>query len=142
MTTIFLLTDGDYSDYHVVAAFSTLERAEKALALMSGDSARIEEYGLDSLNIPDHPPGHFPWIVSIDPKLYQDAEIRYSFQANPFASFEMGEYFHAAAPPVHNGLYEVKCWARDREHAQKIALDKYYLWLNQRCLMNVDPEEE
>ena len=48
MATIYIITDGSYSDYHIVTVFSTRELAEKFIALypdMNDDN--IEEYELD-----------------------------------------------------------------------------------------------
>lgn len=44
MTTIYLVSAGSYSDYHVVSLFSKKERAEQ---LASQENGRVEEYLLD-----------------------------------------------------------------------------------------------
>ena len=46
MTTIYLVTDGEYSDYHVVCACSTKELAEGVAKRLG---ATVEEYELDAL---------------------------------------------------------------------------------------------
>ncbi len=46
MAKVYLVTEGSYSDYHVVAAFSTYELAAAFNAWRDGD-AEIEEYELD-----------------------------------------------------------------------------------------------
>ena len=52
MKRIYLVTDGDYSDYSVLAVFSTEEKAEEFLKATGdtdlGTSARVEEMPLDS----------------------------------------------------------------------------------------------
>lgn len=64
MSSIFLVTSGRYSDYGVVAAFSTKETAEQFAASMNtnkssdyDDDARVEEYPLDT------PPTE--WLVTL-----------------------------------------------------------------------------
>lgn len=50
MTTIYLVSAGSYSDYHIVAAFSTREMAEKIAKQENGrwDTCGVEEYELDA----------------------------------------------------------------------------------------------
>lgn len=43
MTTAYLVTDGSYSSYHVVAAFSREEEAER-VAVSLGDEAQVESF--------------------------------------------------------------------------------------------------
>ena len=117
MKTIYILTEGDYSDYHIVGVYSTEELAKEAQSLYQ--YSEIEEYSLD--NIPEHPPGMTAWHVSIRDGNLNDL---YTYQTNPFNDQipRENEYEY------HNGEtgYFVYCWAVDKEHAQKIALDKYY----------------
>lgn len=46
MTTIYVLTSGSYSDYTIIAVFSTKELATRLIELGHGDD--IEEYELDA----------------------------------------------------------------------------------------------
>ena len=41
---VYIVTDGEYSDYHIVAAFGDKREAEKCIALLGGGN--IEEYEL------------------------------------------------------------------------------------------------
>jgi hypothetical protein len=50
MTSIYVLTEGDYSDYHIVGVYSTKELAKEAQSLY--EHSQIEEYDLD--NIPEY----------------------------------------------------------------------------------------
>jgi len=117
MKTIYILTEGDYSDYHIVGVYSTKELAEEAQSLYQ--YSQIEEYGLDY--IPQHPPGMSAWIVQISDGKLDDL---YTQQVNAFEETipRENEYKY------HNGEtgYFVYCWAVDKDHAEKIALDKYY----------------
>ena len=52
MATVYIVTHGDYSDYSILAAFSTREMAERFVAAYNQgesyyDKADIEEYELD-----------------------------------------------------------------------------------------------
>ena len=52
MGKVYIVTDGDYSDYHIEACFSTKEKAEKFIdngekIKYFGDNAVIEEWELD-----------------------------------------------------------------------------------------------
>ena len=117
MKTIYVLTEGSYSDYHIIGAYSTKELAKEAQSLY--EDSEIEEYGLDY--IPEHPPGMSAWHVSIRNGNLIDP---YTFQVNPFDEQIPREIEYE----YHDGEtgYFVYCWAVDKEHAQKIALDKYY----------------
>jgi hypothetical protein len=117
MTSIYVLTEGSYSDYHIVGVYSTKELAEEAQSLYN--SSQIEEYDLD--NIPEHPPGMSAWFVVIsDGKL----DGIYASQVSPFDQTvpRESEYKY----PNGRTNYTVYCWAVDEDHAKKIALDKYY----------------
>ena len=109
MKIIYVLTEGDYSDYHIVGVYSTQELAQEAQTLYP-DSG-IEEYDLD--DIPEHPPGMLAWGVTI-----KDSTIGYTYLSDPHEC--------PSERDCPNGVYAVNCWAVDEEHANKIALDKYY----------------
>lgn len=119
--TIYVLTEGDYSDYHIIGVYSTKELAEKAQFLYP--CSEIEEYSLD--NVSQYPPGMRAWCVDI-----KNGKLHYTGQMNP----------HMVVPSEHswndlNGgnTYIVYCWATDEEHAQKIALDKYHQYQAQQA---------
>jgi hypothetical protein len=117
MKTIYVLTEGSYSDYHIVGVYSTKELAQEAESLYS--DSMIEEYSLDY--IPEHPPGMSAWFVRISNGKLDDL---YTNQVNPFnvtvPSEDEYKYYNGETG------YFVYCWAVDKEHAEKIALDKYY----------------
>lgn len=106
--TIYVLTEGDYSDYHIIGVYSSMELANEAKVLYP--KSRIEEYNLDI--IPEHPPGMVAWIVEID-----ENTISYCSQINP-------DYFYKDDYLEDFTSYYV--WATDKEHAEKIALDRHY----------------
>jgi hypothetical protein len=117
MTSIYVLTEGDYSDYHILGVYSTKELAEEAQSLYNG--SQIEEYDLD--NIPEHPPGMSAWFVRISDGKLDDI---YTSQVSPFDETVPREDEYEWSDGETG--YFVYCWAVDGDHAEKIALDKYY----------------
>jgi len=117
MTSIYVLTEGDYSDYHIVGVYSTKELAKEAQSLYK--DSQIEEYNLD--HIPEHPPGMSAWYVNISDGKLDDISTS---QVSPFEETVPREDEYEWS----NGEigYFVYCWAVDEDHAEKIALDKYY----------------
>ena len=124
MKTIYILTEGDYSDYHIVATFSTKELAEEAQNHCPNSD--IEVYELDALEIPEHPPGHTAWTVNINAKTNT---INWTNPYNSLDGFAPAEkYYEGGGLSGAVDTFVVYCWARDKEHAEKIALDKFYQW--------------
>ncbi len=117
MTSIYVLTEGDYSDYSIIGVYSTKELAEEAQTLYK--YSQIEEYDLD--NIPEHPPGMTAWFVRIGDGKLDDL---YTSQVSPFEQTVPREFEYKY--PNGATAYFVYCWAVDANHAEKIALDKYY----------------
>ena len=55
--------------------------------------------------------------------------IRGSYEENSLEwGFKPGVEYVAATSWGRSRALVVRCWARDQEHAQKIALDKFYQW--------------
>ena len=72
--TIYILTKGEYSDYYIIGAYSSMELANKAKVLYP--ASEIEEYDLDI--IPEHPPGMVKWIVRIE-----NGQLSMCYQVSP-----------------------------------------------------------
>ncbi len=106
--TIYILTEGDYSDYHIIGAYSSEELANKAKVLYP--YSRVEEYDLDS--IPEHPPGMVKWIVRLE-----NGQLSMCYRDNP------DDFYNDFYGEQHTIC---RMWATDEEHAKKIALDRYY----------------
>ena len=117
MTSIYVLTEGDYSDYHIVGVYSTKELAKEAQSLY--EYSQIEEYNMD--HIPEHPPGMTAWYVSISDGKLDDITTS---QVSPFEVIVPSEKEYNYGEGKTG--YFVYCWAVDADHAEKIALDKYY----------------
>ena len=120
MEKIYLLTAGKYSEYHVVAIFSTLEQAETMKRWYNEgrdeyDQARIDERPLN----PTIPIAYRDlWWVEI--KL-ADGEI---------TNARMLPRYYTASDVIEGGVEKawdyktflgVQCFAKDQEHAIKIA---------------------
>jgi hypothetical protein len=120
MATCYAITEGEYSDYKVLAVFSTKELAEKELPNYSivRYPAKIEEFPFDPV-VPAPPPGMagFCCGTGISGDVFASARTPH----------EMATYENVGA--VTTGLsrknYMVVLWARDKEHAIKIAAEKF-----------------
>ena len=135
-TIIYVVTSGVYSDYGIEGVFSTREMAEEAAVLYSDEfnEARVEEHCLDE--VPDHPKGLVPWMVSFDIDGNSEAERR----ALPM-NFDC-----SVIPQIGGGgRMMTKVWARDEQRAIKIANERriatiaagewetsYLMWLTKK----------
>jgi hypothetical protein len=116
--TIYLVSDGEYSDYTVLGLYSTKEKAEEARALYAANY--IEEFELDYL--PPHPPGELLWRVY----MLDNGDVTDVNQGSPsekFVPFESNRFFLTSDYPKTVGRM-LALWARDKEHAIKIASEK------------------
>jgi len=57
---VFIVTEGEYSDYHIEGVFSTKEKAKQAKEVFASEN-NITEWVID--NVPDCPPEVLPWQV-------------------------------------------------------------------------------
>ena len=103
----------------MLAVFSTRELAEKALPKYGGD-AEIEEFRFDP-EIPDTPAG----MTGFSCYLYSDGSVAAYCAITP----EMAERAWANplvdSLPLIAGTRCVYVWARDKDHAIKIASEKF-----------------
>ena len=111
MTTIYVVTSGEYSSYGIEAIFDNKSLAELHLRTLDGDG-EIEEYILD----PDNPyldkinNGLECYFVS----LYSNGEVNRCYTV---AMTDESNHFH------FNG-FSAYIFAKSKEHAIKIASDK------------------
>lgn len=112
---VYLVSRGDYSDYHVCGAYSTQENAERAKAIYSGgySDACIETRDLDSFE--DIPEGLLPYLV----KMRRDGTV--DEVARESADGRCG---HDWAPYGDGESVAFYMLARDEEHAIKIANER------------------
>lgn len=120
MKIIYLVSVGSYSDYGVHGVFSSKEKAEKYIKLMSAhfiysEFNEIEEYTLD-LGVSELDKGLLPFTV-------------YMAENGDVSSVSEEYSPHAEAPKLQlmaGGIiarYVCAVWAKDRDHAIKIATD-------------------
>lgn len=126
--TIYVLIEGSYSEYCIIGVYSTEKLAEKAKNFCYPNS-EIEEYTLN--HIPDHPPGMKAWSSR-----FCNGKLECTYQQS-INCFEEGEYEFinevlSKYNPESRVFFNVYCWAVDREHAEKIAWDKYYQYQAQK----------
>ncbi len=120
MTTIYLVTEGCYSDYMVRGAFSTKEKAEYAKKLFAADND-IEEYQLDEL--PEHPQGMFWYEV----RMLINGDVVEATTGDAESTWKH-EWCPAWDESVKFGM-----WAEDEKAAIKVA--------NERRIRLIESEE-
>ena len=120
MATCYAITEGEYSDYRVLAVFSTKELAEKELPKYGGD-AEIEEFPFDP-EIPEPPTGMTGYRCYSSSDGSASAFFLSLPQMAEYAS--MGKLGDVQADP-RGRCYIVIIWARDKDHAIKIAAEKF-----------------
>jgi hypothetical protein len=119
MTKVYMVTDGEYSDYSVIGVYSTREKAEYAQTLYAAENG-IDELELD--HIPPHPPGELRWGV----RILDNGDVVSVFQTTPDedkclqVESTRQKYWGGEVKPGRSFLL----WARDQAHAIKIACEK------------------
>lgn len=111
---IYLVMVGEYSDYQFDSAFSTKEAAERREALLDNWYATVIETTLDS--IPNVDPCYKPWTVLMDAE--GNGQVSPAYLTG---GFPRGEDYLA---PSHNNRMLFCMWAKDGQHALKIANER------------------
>lgn len=119
MPKIYIITAGCYSDYHICAATTDKEKAERLKILFenSYSGSNIEEFEdgvFDTVLSGEHKPYLVIFKSDNSIELIRDADIEY---------FEEGVHIYRNGWRIGGG--SVHCLARDEEHAKKIAIDRY-----------------
>lgn len=131
MAEVYLVTKGDYSDYGIYGVFSTREKAEQYAHIISGE---VDEWALDDITIPNNIAGKRLYRVF----RYADGFIQASRNEYVGQPVEDDSVTEKAAPGwlpllatedvkyrlTHPHLY-TEVWARDDDHAKKIAADRF-----------------
>jgi len=120
MTVCYAITSGEYSDYQVHAIFTTKEKAKAALPLY-GRNAEMEDFPLDPV-VPEWAPGrhlyrcikHSGGDVAAYPSNLAELHLRET---------SMLDHFEPQAIAPDRG--RVFVYAKDEEHAVKIAAEKF-----------------
>ena len=148
MTTIYLVSAGSYSDYHVVALFSEKEKADH---LASQEDGRVEEYSVDDPKWKDQIINYRAtdrgWICSLE----FIGEGRHRGSTLPRENFRIhqeglgycireGEQFHFNDYAEFNdqdywrGSWDLSAYviAETKEKATKIAMERFGAFIEQR----------
>lgn len=142
MSTIYLLTEGSYSDYHIVAAYSTEEKAKAAIEWCGNTYLMIEEFNLD---IPIPQDYRDVWVILIEKESGEIYELRReerSFEPIIFSQLDvLSETLRNTCPrfsiePIYTPALYVRCRADNEEHAKKIATEKRQEFLAKKALEN------
>ena len=115
MKTCYAISSGSYSSYSVIAIFTTKELAEAELPNYEGGD--IEEFPLDP-TVPDQYTGltgFFCWECS-------DLSVWATSQC-PAKMLQRNDV--GLVDRRGNGLCQIHVWARDKDHAIKVAADKF-----------------
>ena len=128
-TKLLLVAAGYYSDYHLCGIYSTQEKAEYAKKLYDADE--IEEYALDEL--PVHPKGMLLFSVSMK----KDGDDSHVYQRDASEAEDADEWQPLGNPTER---FEFHMWAKDEEHAIKIANERR-VQLIANNLINISHEE-
>lgn len=116
--TIYLITQGEYSDYSVKGVFDNKELAEAFIAKFSQADYRIEEYELNALaGRLNNPLTPFRVAMSQEGEVISITDGADIEDGEPRVNFSF-DYSHKRE------LLYVFCWANDSEHAIKIANEK------------------
>jgi len=119
---VYLLTDGCYSDYHVVGVYSTKQAAEEVRVLIDSEDASVAECPLDELKpIPD---GFSLWRVEMgrDGTVLAAEQLAERVAERP--SFGVWERYERGVPVQDSAYLQGWVLARDQEHAIKITNEK------------------
>lgn len=118
---VYVITRGEYSDYHICAVAVDAERAETLKRYYSEcwEEAEIEEYDTEEPVINTEPRPVFSIKISRDGKVQQDGKQAWTYDPNFENRFHLYEYMTAAYLD-----FDCTVVAEDFNHALKIAVDK------------------
>ena len=123
MTTVYAVATGSYSDYRIIAIYSERAKAEQLAAVEDG--GEVEEYELDPAWPQWLKEGEAVWRVS------ERTDCRDGLLVCPMGTVD-SEYYKERLNKVahsndyyYSGKLYVYVAARDRQHAIKIAAEKF-----------------
>ena len=124
MEKVFIVTEGEYSDYHICAVFSDAEIAEKFRKLYFGkhrDSSKVEPWTVDEL-CEFMAQGLYSFAVGIE----RDGDIVFCLRmgASYRKSEDPGDEFLLSGSLTGERFLRCIVGARDEEHAVKIASER------------------
>ena len=131
---VYVVTEGSYSDYHIVCVWSTREKAQAYVDAAGPESYEIEEYSLDPLD----------YVVAMDAvknglsryevSMWRDGSlgaVARLYSRGPIAAEPLvvrGSKWQCGRDGDDGYYYGQLCltgdvWARDEQHALKIATE-------------------
>jgi hypothetical protein len=114
MAIAYAVSSGEYSDYGVIAIFTSKEKAVEFLGFYPPDDETfLEEFPLDEM--PEYPAGCVAWRVNIARDGRCECE-----QVSPDRVSDGKLFPHY----MDDGRMSTFLWARDAQHAAKIANEK------------------
>lgn len=122
---IYIITKGEYSDYHICAATTDENIAKNLLQLYRDkwDEPRIETY--DDESAKDVLRGRSVWKVFINSKKMAFRACKYYQEAEIPENINKVERTEDWQPCDENEDYIICVIAKSKEHAAKIAQDKF-----------------
>jgi hypothetical protein len=148
MGSIYVIEQGCYSDKKIVGVFSTKEKAEAyASVFQRGRSSDVDVTAYE-LDVQTTPPGLFPFEVRLVEKGGEQFPFEFGADATPMDRPPNTDRIWPTKP-VHRYEYRpeakqhvyfpteidlkdlsTECWARDAEHAIKIASERRAAFLH------------
>ena len=104
MTTIYVVTEGQYSDYHIVGLYSTIEMATKCKEAVNADD--IEEFELDSGDFRLYDLGYKCWNVRFSGDVTEATECDYYQKEYPII-------YGFITTGTQNNVHQVVCKRRE-----------------------------
>jgi hypothetical protein len=118
MKTCYAITEGEYSDYRVIAIFTTRKLAEAELTRYR--SADIEEFPLDPTT-----PVQYAGLTGYFCREYKEGgQSVYGYTETPLTMLQRDDVGLVRRMGL-SGPYCIHLWARDKEHAIKVAAEKF-----------------
>lgn len=131
---IYVITYGSYSDYHICAATTNKDRAEQLKLIFSDqyEPAQIEEFEDGKILDVNEENVVYPWLVILRKNYMQGSQInvvrvtQYAYEQRdnkPFVTQTL------RTNNDNNFSLRVDVLADDKDHAIKIAYDKFAEWM-------------
>ena len=122
---VYVITKGSYSDYHICAVATDKKKAEKLKKIFTNyDEAHIETYDTDAF-ITEIERGYKLYICKKYNDEYIDIDEITDFDYVSTLDFNVKKCKrHSIHDDKKYIIYIIYVWAKDENHAQKIAADK------------------
>ena len=133
MNTVYIITQGEYSDYHILGVFSTEEKAQE-MVNWCGNDCIIEEYTIDEcIPIPDET--RWPYHIELQLSSGNILSI-INENSRPFPNETINMSSTINDIWIKNDHLIITCWAETEDQAKKIATEKRQEYLAKQGLSN------